>query len=277
MSVKQYIKRGLNYILTGIPIKDIRAQVVYLSPNRRLAGKKIILTGGGRGLGAAMCDKFIAEGAEVLIVGRNEVTLKEQSLKSGCKFMVLDVDEVDKFPDFINKANELLGGVNCLVNNAGISLHEGGIHQVSLESYEQQFSTNLRAAYFLSQQFIEHCIKEKIGCADLLFVSSERGDFVDVLPYGLTKAALNSLVQGLAHCYIRQGIRCNAIAPGVTASDLTGYKSSGNLYCKYNINERVYFPEEMAEIACFLLSDASRCINGQIITCNEGKSINNVR
>ena len=94
------------------------------------------------------------------------------------------------------------------------------------------------------------------------------------MPYGLTKTALNSLVKGLAKRLISRGIRVNAVAPGVTASDMTGISKDGNLYVDYNMTERVYLPEEVAEIACFLLSDASRCLSGQILVCNEGKSIN---
>ena len=93
------------------------------------------------------------------------------------------------------------------------------------------------------------------------------------MPYGLTKAALNSLTQGLAYRFAKENIRVNAVAPGVTVSDMTGF-SEDNLYCSYNINKRVYLPEEMAEVAAFLLSEESGCISGQIITCNEGKSIN---
>ncbi len=277
MSIKQYIKRGLKYIIEGVPQKNIAVNVQYLSPNNRLVGKKIIITGGGRGLGAAMCEKFVSEGAQVLIAGRNEDTLRRQAEKCGCRYIRMDVKDVDEFSDFLKKTDDMLGGANCLVNNAGISLHEGDMLNVTLEQYENQFATNLRAPYFLTQQFIQNCLNQGVDMVDVLFVSSERGEFVDVLPYGLTKVAMNSLVQGIAHRFIREGVRCNAIAPGVTASDLTGYSADGNMYCKYNINERLYLPEEMAEVACFLLSDVSRCLNGQLIVCNEGKSINYVR
>ena len=90
----------------------------------------------------------------------------------------------------------------------------------------------------------------------------------------MTKAAINSLTQGLANRVVESGIRVNAIAPGVTVSDMTGFSSDGSLYCDYNITERVYLPEEVAEVACFLLSDASKCLSGQILVCNEGNSIN---
>lgn len=97
---------------------------------------------------------------------------------------------------------------------------------------------------------------------------------VDERPYGLTKAALNSLVQGLAYRYVNDGFRINAVAPGITVSDMVGKKDDGDLTCPCNVTGRYYRPEEVAEIACFLLSDASNCLNGQILVCNEGKTIN---
>jgi NAD(P)-dependent dehydrogenase (short-subunit alcohol dehydrogenase family) len=161
-----------------------------------------------------------------------------------------------------------------LVNNAGISLHEGNIMNVTQEQFDAQINTNLRGGYFLAQKFIEYFEKNNQSNGSILFVSSERGFYVDDLPYGLTKSAVNSLVQGLAYRVIKKGIRVNAIAPGVTTSDMTGFKSDENLYVSYNANERVYLPEEVAEVACFLLSDVSKCLSGQILVCNESKSVN---
>lgn len=274
MSIGNYIKRGIRYILHGVPNKEVKAYISYLYPDHRLDGKRIVITGGGRGLGFAMAKKFTAEGAEVLITGRNEDTLKTASEKLGCRYLVLDVRNVEEFDSFIEKADQMLGGFNCLVNNAGISLHEGDIMNVSKEQFDSQFDTNLRSGYFLSQRFIRYYGEKNLSGGNILFVSSERGTYADDIPYGLTKAAVNSLVQGLANRVIPKGIRVNAIAPGVTASDMTGLKSEGNLYYKYNMTERTYLPEEMAEIAAFLLSDAARLLSGQILVCNEGKSIN---
>lgn len=274
MPVCNYLKRGLRYIIKGIPEKNIRANIAYLLPNQRLIDKRIVVTGGGKGIGSAITKKCLSEGAKVLIAGRDEVALKKVASECGCKYLRLDVLNVDEFPSFLKKADELLGGMNCLINNAGISLHEGNIRNVTVEQFNRQINTNLRGGYFLAQQFIE--LFEKNGCenGNILFVSSERGIFVDDLPYGLTKAAINSLTQGLANRMVKNKIRVNAVAPGVTASEMTGFSADGNLYCPYNITERIYLPEEVAEIVCFMLSDASRCLSGQILVCNEGKSIN---
>lgn len=274
MSLIRKVIHTLSILLHGEP-GPTYAKISYLLPNQTLVGKKIVITGGGRGLGFAMAKKFKTEGADVLIAGRNEQNLKSSAEEIGCKYLPLDVQNVDSFKTFIEEADKLLGGVNCLVNNAGISLHEKGFLEVSTDQFDSQFDTNLRGAFFLTQCFINKC-KENASeeTKNILFVSSETSTTVDERPYGLTKAAMNSLVQGLAYRYVNDGYRINAIAPGVTVTDMVGVKTDGDLTCGYNVTKRYYLPEEVAEVASFLLSDVSNCLNGQILVCNEGKTIN---
>lgn len=273
MSLKQYIKRGVRYILKGTPVQHIQANITYTQAHERLKGRKIIVTGGGKGLGAAMAAKFVAEGATVLISGRNENVLKETANKIGCKYLVLDIQDTAKLDNFITEADQLLGGVDSLVNNAGISLHEPTFFDVTPDTFDAQIATNLRGGFFLTQSFTKLLLHEKRK-GNVLFISSESGETVNFRPYGLTKAAINSLVQGLACLFVDKNIRVNAVAPGVTASDMTGFKSDGDLFYEWNVTKRIYLPEEVAETACFLLSDISGCIAGQIIVCNNGKTIN---
>ncbi len=274
----KYIKRGLRYIVKGPEIikeqPQLNFNITYTTPNRQLIKKKVLITGGSRGIGLAIAKKIVSEGGSVVITGRDENALKLVSKELKCNYICSDILDFDNLEKIIETADMMLGGLNCLVNNAGISLHEGNIRNVSMEQYDKQFGTNLKSAYFLSKYFIKKIETEKRQGCNILFVSSERGMYVDDLPYGLTKNAINCLVKGLARRVISSDIRVNAVAPGVTATDLTGYSPEGDLYCDYGITKRVYFPEEMAEIAIFLLSDISNCLSGQILTCNEGKSIN---
>ncbi len=268
-----YLKRMITYALHGQPMVNVEATIYTQQPSQKLVGKKILITGGGGGLGKAMAKKFVAEGAEVVITGRNEEKTKNVAKEIGCKYLVVDLQNLDLLSNLISESVKLLGGLNVLVNNAGISLHEWEIEKVTTEGWNQQFNTNLRAPYFLTKYFIRH-LTETSNKGNILFVSSERSQTVDIIPYGLTKAAMNSLVQGLAKKYINQGIRINAVAPGVTATDMTGYKEGANLYCSYNQTGRAYLPEEVAEVASFLISDCSNCLSGQILVCNEAKTIN---
>lgn len=272
MGIKSRLKHFVSFILHG-ETKPLYANISYLSPNATLRGKKVVITGGGRGLGFSMAKKFVAEGAEVMIAGRNVKVLEESAMKLGCKYLTLDVSKPETFADFINKADELLGGVNTIVNNAGISLHEPTFFDVTPETFNAQVDTNLKGPFFLTQSFISH-VKKSGQKACVLFVSSETGDTMDFRPYGFTKAAINSMVQGLAYLFAKEGIRVNAVAPGVTASDMTGLTTEGDISYGGNISGRVYMPEEVAETASFLISDAAGCISGQIITCNNAKTVN---
>lgn len=254
------------------PITIVQAHVHSTKAGELLRGKCIVITGGTGGIGKALAKRFIDEGAKVLITGRNQEKLKQVASTFGCDFLVLDVTCVDKFDEFVAQAVAKLGSIDCLVNNAGVSLHET-FQTVTPEGFDQQVSTNFRGPFFLSQKVLKYMEQEGVK-GHVLFISSETGETADLRPYGLTKAAINSLVQGLAYYYTRRGIRVNAVAPGMTATDMTGFDVDENLYYPKNPNGRVYLPEEMAEVATFLLSDVSNCISGQIITCNNGKTIN---
>lgn len=271
-SIKNLL-RTVYHRLMRHPASPIYAQISYTSPSSRLAGKKIVITGGGRGLGFAMAKKCVQEGAEVLIAGRKEETLRKSAAELGCAWLTLDVGNVDSFDNFLQQADERLGGINALVNNAGISLHEPTLFDVTKQTFDAQIATNFRGPYFLSQRFIALMLQRK-QAAVILFTSSETGETADMRPYGFTKAAINSMVKGLANLFAKEGIRINAVAPGITTSDMTGFKAEGNLACPGNTLGRVYLPEEVAEVACFLLSDTSGCLSGQIITCNNAKTVN---
>ena len=177
------------------------------------------------------------------------------------------------FDDFLKFAESKLGGLDILVNNAGISLHENHFFDVVPDGFDKQIATNFKGAYFLTQSFIKR-LRELNNRGGVLFISSETGETADFRPYGFTKAAVNSMVQGLAYLYAKEGIRVNAVSPGVAASEMTGFKTDDNLYCDYNRIGRVYLPEEVAEVASFLISDLSGCVSGQIITCNNAQTIN---
>ena len=189
--LKTKIKHLISLILHG-ETKPLYANITFLQPNKQLKGKRIIVTGGGRGLGFAMAKRFVEEGAEVLIAGRNVETLIKSSAIIGCHYLKLDVQEVDSFKDFFDNAEELMVKVNCLVNNAGISLHEESILTVSQEQFESQINTNFRGPFFLAKEFMERSINKTEDFKNILFISSETGLTADERPYGLTKAAINS-------------------------------------------------------------------------------------
>jgi len=273
--MKKYIERLVTYVLYGTPQVNVVASVSQLAPNERLKGKNIMVTGGGRGLGFYIAKKCVEEGAIVLITGRNEKLLGEASVKlGGCRYLKFDVGLAEDIPVLFHHAVEMLGGrIDCLVNNAGISLHEGSFREVTVEGFEKQFNINLKGAYFLAQAFADHLEKKESSDGNIVFITSERGLYGDDIPYGLTKVAVNSLTRGLSRHLLPGNIRVNAVAPGVTASAMTGYSREGNLYREDSCGKRVFLPEEIAEVVVFLLSDVSQCISGEVIACNQGNHL----
>ena len=270
--LKSKLNKILSFLLHGKQ-RPVYAKITCLEPSKKLEGKKIVVTGGGSGLGYAMAKRFVEEGAEVLISGRNVDALSKSAKEIGCQYLQLDVKDISAYDTFIEKADNMLGSINCLVNNAGISLHEKTFFDVTEESFRSQIDTNLTGTFFLTQHFAKYLIGKKIG-GNILVISSETGITSDIRPYGYTKAALNSMVEGVAYMLAKQNIRINAVAPGVTASKMTGRDPNGDISSNSNMLGRVYLPEEVAEIASFLLSDASYCLTGHVLVCNNGKTIN---
>lgn len=277
MSAKTYLKRVLRYIIKGVPNNYITVITKQTSPNNVLSGKRIIVTGGGRGLGFYIAKRCIAEGAEVLITGRNEDTLKEsvKTLGNNCKYSVFDVQHVENIPKFFEEATIKFNNkkIDCLVSNAGISLHEGNFRNVTEDNWNKQLDTNLKGNYFLVSSFIKYLEKQEDTTGNIVVISSERAKRADDIPYGLTKVATNSFVQGIASKVIDKNIRINAVAPGITVSDMTKFKRDENLYVEWQNNHRIFLPEEVAEVVNFLLNDVSNCISGEIITCDQGNYI----
>lgn len=277
---KGFIKRIANWLFLGIPTYNIKVEVKPNTTGNQLHNKNILITGGSRGIGFAIAKKCIEEGANVIICGRNIDHLKnaQNELGDKCKIIEFDIKCVEQIPGFLDKAfSAFENKIDCLVNNAGISYHEGSFRNVTVKGFEEQFDVNFKASYFMAKFFIERIESiSQSSCEsniNILFISSERGNSCEDIPYGLSKATINSLVGSLAKRLGSKGFRVNGIAPGVTASDMTGNKIDGNYYSETSPNNRIFHPAEMAEVAAFLLSDASSCISGEIIHCDAGKHL----
>ena len=271
----QIIKRALRYILKGVPVVKITAEVKVNTTGKSLQGKNVLITGGAHGIGYSIAKKCIDEGAVVLICGRNIERLQQAQQSIGgeklCKIMPFDISDVEKTEEFLNDCYRLMDNrIDCLVNNAGVSLHEKDFRHVTVDGFDKQFNTNYRGTYFLTKYYLEQQIKRNnIQGTNVLFLSSERGSFHTDIPYGLTKALINSLIGGLNNRLAAEGARVNALSPGVTVSEMTG-RSNDDLLYNGSPCGRVFLPEEMAEVAAFLLSDYSKCISGEVVHCDYG-------
>lgn len=277
MNIKELMKRGIKYIVKGVPIIKVNVNITQVQYGHILQGKNIIVTGGSRGLGFYIAKKYINEGAKVIITGTNETNLRNAKDKLGknCDYIVLNQLDVEKFDSFFEECRKIFksNNIDGIVCNAGISLHEGSIYNVTTDGFDNQFNINLKGHYFFAQSYLKYFDKFQLDNGNIIFISSERGLYADDIPYGLTKTAINSLTRGLGQRVLNRNIRVNAIAPGVTATEMTGINKTDNLYNKNVIGKRSFLPEEIAEIAMFLMSDASKSICSEIIACGQGNHL----
>ncbi|GHM64542.1 hypothetical protein MCC00215_04640 [Bifidobacterium longum subsp. longum] len=150
MNIKNILKKAARFILSAGQ-QPVHIEIGTIAPSEMLSGRKIVITGGIRGIGFATAQACIKQGADVLIAGRKESTLQESAKKLGPRahYLVFDVSKAEQAKDFIAEAKSCLGGgIDGLICNAGLSLHEESIGKVSPEQFDKQFNTNFRGAYF---------------------------------------------------------------------------------------------------------------------------------
>ena len=273
--MKKRLYRLFQWLYKGVPVIKVTPSISFLSDSERLKGKRIVIIGGTRGVGLNIAKKCQDCGAEIIIVGRNDKTLQDASSSlDKCKFIQFDITDFEHLSDLFTQIDSLYEGqhADSLVYNASLYLHEHDVMEVTQDGFDRQFDTNVKAPYFISQCFIDYLLKTATKPANLLFISSEMGLYCNDVPYGLGKASLNSMVGGLSRRYINDGIRINAIAPGVLANEASEVTKE-DLYRKYSCGQRFIMPEEIAEVASFILSDAANCISGAIIPCNQGNHL----
>ena len=282
--MKQFIKRLLKKVCRCLGAVDV-IEVVKLSRyevehSDCLLGKNILITGGSSGIGLAIAKKCLACGARVLITGRNESKLaKAQCGEPTDRFMTMiwDITNLDDIKTNVDKAIGLLGGrVDVLVNNAGISIREE-YGKLTLGVWDKLIRTNLVAPVFITQAMTNKWILEKTG-GIVLFVSSMAGEEPAFDAYGASKCALSSMTQGMARTLAPYGIRVNAIAPGVViGTDLRelqrSIKPDGDLKCPWIPAKRYAVPDEIAEMATFMISEKASYMNGAIIVCDGAGSL----
>jgi len=238
-----------------------------------LQGKKIVVTGGSSGIGMAMAKKFLSEGADVVITGRNLDKLKEaEAIINNPRIHILqwDVINTEAINDKLQEAINLLGGLDAFVNNAAFLEH----FRTDEEFYDKTLDTNLRAVYFICQKVVAALMSlngDKGG--KILNISSINGQMSSVHPYYISKWGLNGLTKGFAKSYASKNIIVNAIAPGYCSSSINKQNVEENAYSSTNPLQRIIIPEDIAELAAFLLSDAANAIVGQIIAVDGGTTL----
>lgn len=237
----------------------------------RLSGKILAITGASSGIGRSIAEKAVAEGAKVIIMARRANRLEELAAQLGqnCKPFVIDVTEYNGKIELFEGLEQIFSAPVCaLVNNAGIYV-DRKLGEYTVKDFDNVINTNLKAPFFLMQGYVNYCKKKGVK-GNIVVTASNRGLFGDTGPYGISKAGIINAVQGFARETVLEGIRVNAVSPGMTASEINGIDINGNLHTDSARGKRVLLPVEIAEIVCFLLSEESKCITGAIVPCDEG-------
>ena len=163
MSIGTYFKRMARYVIKGVPEQHISVKVFESPVGGRLAGTRSLITGGSRGLGYYIARRCIMDGAQVVITGRKAASLEKASreLGKGCDWIEHDVSDIAGMPAILRNVERKLGGkIDCLVSNAGISLHEGSFRNVTEAGWDLQMDTNLKGNFFMVKEYIQY-LEEK--------------------------------------------------------------------------------------------------------------------
>lgn len=275
MSLAGKIIDGLRTIFSG-PQINIKANVQVLAPSDLLKGRSALITGGTSGIGLAIAKSFIEAGANVIITGRNQERAKaaaqklcEETKTEGKAFgLELNNKDVSSFEcRFFEACNLANSKIDILVNNAGIN--GPTIESVTEEQYDDIMDTNLKAAFFLSRIVGRYMIDNHIK-GNILNIASASSLRPVNSPYGLTKWGIRGFTLGLAKTLVKEGITVNAIAPGATATPMMNLDSSNNIVNSSLPIGRYILPQEIANMAVFLVSDMGRSIVGDTIYMTGG-------
>jgi NAD(P)-dependent dehydrogenase (short-subunit alcohol dehydrogenase family) len=251
----------------------------------RLAGKVAMVTGAGQGIGEAIARTFAAEGAKVLVAEKNLETGRAvaQAINEGggtAAFAPTDVTDRKAVEAAIAYAEERLGRVSVLVNNAGINVFHEPL-ETSDEEWRRCFSVDLEAAWTCARAVLPPMLEA--GAGSIVNIASCHAFKIipHTFPYPVAKHALVGLTRALGIEYAAKGIRVNAIAPGYIETPIAveywntfpDPKAERQRAFELHPPRRIGRPEEVAWTAVFLASDEAPFINAETIVIDGGRSV----
>lgn len=245
-----------------------------------LHGKVAIVTGAGAGIGKAIATRFAAEGAKILAASRSKAELTPlvsslQEWGSEAHGVTADVADPADVARAFREAKERFGAIDVVVNNAGIMDDFTPVGEVTDDLWRRVLGVNLDGVFYGCRLAVNEMVPR--GHGSIINVASIGGlqGARAGAAYTASKHAVVGLTKNVAYMYAKTGVRCNAIAPGGVATSIGqkmkphpfGYErmaaGAGNAV-------RMGQPEEIAEVALFLASDASSLVNGAVLTADAG-------
>jgi 3-oxoacyl-[acyl-carrier protein] reductase len=248
--------------------------------DKLLAGKNCIVTGGSKGIGRAIVELFLREGAKVWYFSRSEAedpaALAAAAAAGGgqAKWISVDVADEAKINEAVEAVVAEAGCVDALVNNAGVT-RDGLVFRMSLEDWEAVLRTNLTSAFLVSRAVARHMIKRRSGSivnmSSVVGITGNGGQ----TNYSASKAGVIGFTKSLAREVASRGVRVNAIAPGFIETAMTEkIPAEAKEKMKAGIPlGRTGKGEDVAAAALFLCSELSSYVTGEVIKVDGGMAM----
>lgn len=251
----------------------------------RHSDKTVMITGGARGIGFGCVQKFIAEGARVVILDRDTSPVRDFAAAHEGRVATLECDlsvlSAETAAQVFTQAEAAMGRVNCLVNNAGI-IRFSSFMDSSPEDLDLMMAVNLRAPMILSQEFARRLIAAGVP-GSIVNMSSLTAEIVapEGTSYAASKGAMRQMTRGMALELIRHNIRVNAVGPGTIETEMSaGLKDNAPHLYQMILSRtpagRLGRPEEIAGGVSFLASDDASYMVGQTLYFDGGRLVMNL-
>lgn len=253
----------------------------------RLEGKVVVVTGASAGMGRSIVERFAQEGAKVVAVARRQEVLEElkdelADAPGQVEVYAGDVSKKEICEGMIDFAVEKFGRLDVLINNAGIMDDMAAVGDMDEELLERVFRLNLFGSLYAMKKAVQVFLAqgredEDEECGNIINITSIGATHHTAgVAYCASKAALDSATKNTAYMYMKEGIRCNALAPGGIITDMPFNMPKSNDFGNDRVQQLVKLApamgegEDIANTVLFLASRESRYINGQSISVNGG-------
>ena len=238
----------------------------------KLQHKTALITGAGRGIGRAIAECFVREGARVAVADIDSSTARATAAEIGALGLEMDVSSKASVRAGMSRVFEVLdefGQLDILVNNAGYLVYTT-FESCSEENWDRIVDVNMKGPFLCAQAVIPHMKARRQGVIiNMTSLAAKTGGLAAGPPYAAAKAGVHTLTIGLARALAPDQIRVNAIAPGVIDTAMTSAPEHDQLKASIPLGCPGQ-PEDVANCALFLASDDARHITGETIDVNGG-------